>query len=281
MEATFTFTAQDCIQMRKDVLKFYKSLIKPDEQIPNVIDEKEPWKDVVSDFQMLIYIYLLMEANREVERAEQVGGEFIRREAKQALNRYKKEYNSIRMYIPMDDPNFVCQYSDVDDALDEGVNRIVQQTYYPLLNNILKESAGIRSEIAQTEAHLITALCFAVISCEKGIIENHKVDSPACRRIGDRICTVAGYTTTVNNCFIKLDEKVLEKAVTDCMNVVTNVAQGTIEAIAEHANSIDLTAYVASADYTKSRFDEIVEKLAQYRKQRMKKAVTTIKHAKK
>lgn len=269
----FTFDTEDCIALRKAVLKFYSKMSGADMVVPNVVDAKRPEKDVVSDFQMLMYTYILMEANREVERAaeiemvvEHADGRkntvpVVRKESKVVLEAYRKSYKKIKAYLPMNDMAFVSQYADVDEAVSERVEKIVQQTYYPILNNGMKHSENMPSEVSQVMAHAITGMCLAIMACEKGMCENHRVPSGVLKHLSDRICRFAASINQVNKTDTTYSTDDLAKAVGDCMKVMVNVMNSAMNDIYERASQIDLGKYVEVADYTLEEFEKMVKKV--------------------
>lgn len=265
----FTFDTNDCIAMRHAVLRFYSGICGV-KTIPNVVDAKHPWEDVLSDFQMLIYLYMLMEAQREIDRAANItlpnGQKVIRKAAKPFLQYLRNDIKRIITFAPMNDIDFCSQYADIDEQVGERMQQLVTRTYYPLLNNMLHESREVVSEVAQVEAHLVTALCLAILACEKGMGGNHNVPCPVLFEVGNRICRLASATSLVNDAGIDFNTDQLEKTITATMNIVINLTNGTMEQLCRHAETLDLADYIAAAELTKDEFHRRVQQINQRRK---------------
>lgn len=255
----FTFDTADAIELRKQVLRFYEGLVG--RKIPNVIDEKDPYLDVANDFQLIMYIYLMIRANQQVEMADQMldanGKRIIKGDARNILQYYRNDYKRIAAYFPMNNVTFVSQYADVDEAIEESMERITQQTYYPMLNNILQSTENCNSELAQVTARLITAVCFMVMAVQTGMRDTHKVPCKLFSQIVDRLCRLTCYVVHANGADIMMNDKTLEENCQQCRTVVQNIAQPTMEAIQQHAMSLNLYHYVKQADYTLTQFREL------------------------
>lgn len=263
MTYNFTFDTAECIELRKQVLRFYGDLVG--RSIPNVIDEKEPWADVANDFQLIMYIYMMIHANWQVEQAAAMkdakGKRIIKGEACNILAYYRKDYQRIKAYFPMNNATFVSQYADVDEAMEDSMERLTQQTYYPMLNNILQSTKDCNSEVAQCCARLITAVCFMVMAVQTGMHDTHKVPSPLFKQIVDRLCRLTCYVVFANHSNILMNDKTLEDNCAACRNVMQNIAQPMMVAIQEHAKSLDLYHYVKQADLTMTQFRELKAKV--------------------
>lgn len=276
MTYNFTFNTADVVELRKQVLRFYGGIVG--KKIPNVIDEKEPWLDVVNDFQLVMYIYLMKHANYQVElvarmnyptmivrdktgKEIQVYRELVRGESKQILKYYRNDYKRISAYFPMNNVTFVSQYADVDEAMEDSMQRITDQIYYPLLNNMLKMTKDCNGLVAQATARMITAVCFMVMAVQTGMQNTHKVPSKQFENIVDRLCRLTCYIVGCNHVDICMDDKTLEENCKNTQNVVQNITKPMMEAIQDHAKSINLYHYVKAADYTLSQFEEMKTKV--------------------
>lgn len=256
----FSFDIADAIELRKQVLTFYSNMCG--KNAPNVVNEKEPWLDVMSDWQCLMYMYLMNQANEQIQIAETMtnekGKRLISGEAKNMLTYYKRDYQQIRAYFPINNMTWLSQYAEVMELMEDRIKKITEQTYYSMLQTIYKATKDADSCVSQCTARMITGLVLMVMSLEKGMYAAHNVRSIKFTHVINRMCRLVCWTVSKNNANIAMDDDLLAKHCETASQVVINIAQPLLDAIGEHARSMNMYHYVKSADYTLSEYNQLV-----------------------
>lgn len=272
MDYNFTFTTDDCIKARQAVMRFCNAAIPSNgRKVPNCIDDKDPYKDVISDFQTIMYIQFICLG---MEQAKLAQTELpMRHKAKQFHTQMLRCWESVRRIIPLNDITFVSLYADVDDVIYDRLTTLATQTYYTICNSMLQCTHNANSEQVHALARLTAGYIFTEMGISMGLQKAHNVDTRQLIQLPNSIMRLTSAIIHEQQKDVKLDDGTLEKAVDDAMKIVINTCQPILEAVGEHAQKLDLAPYVATADITLTNLNKIVAA----RKRAMTKKVSTIK----
>lgn len=250
MEDKITFNTQDCIMIRKAILKFFNGMIT--DEVVNAVNDKNPALSVSYDFVALIFMNMLYRANAEIEAASSIeieGKPIFNHKAKQYLQFYRNSWEKIRINIPMNDNHFLVAYSDLDDQLSDMMDKLVIQTYYPILNDLMKLNPKVDSSLLQCLAHLLTGDLFAGMAIEHGFKNTLKYKSAVLSDMLRKIERLGCYLPHIH-AYIDLAEDCLRNKVEVCEAVISNHIQPVLHQILDQAEQMDLQDYVNSIDST-------------------------------
>lgn len=275
---TLDFTTEDCIHFRQVVLDFYNGI--EGARRKNVISTEHPAEDVVGDVQLMMYIALLYRGHEEMEKAiAEVmpdGLPVIRKQAKPWIGYYRKTWQSIARHIPVNDVTFICGYAQIDELIGDALEKLMQKTYYPILNSLLKETPNVDSAILRTLAHGITSLTFTVLGVQCGMKDGHNVVSDLLDKIYKCTVNLISCLPSLWQRTITLNDATIESIERTCKVAVVNITNPILEGVFLYAQSLDLTEYVAKRDISL----EDIKQWRDVRATQIKRAVMNIGHKK-
>lgn len=274
MDISFNFNTDDCIRARKAVIQFCNSCLPFNgKSVVNCIDDKEPYKDVLSDFQTIMYIQFICIG---INQAQQAHNELpMRHKSKQLHSQMLRCMQMVKQSIPFNDLTFVSLYSDVDDVIYDKLNTLATQIYYTISNSMLKHTENAKSEQVHALARLTVGFIFAEMGITWGFKHAHNLDTRRLVQLPNSMMRLTSAIIHEQQKRVMLDEAQLDKTVNDAILVVANTANPILEAVAEYAETLDLTAYVDSAEVKLTRMRELIAA----RKKAEKKVVTNLKRA--
>lgn len=276
MDISFNFNTEDCIRARKAVIRFCNaSLPATGKSVINCIDDKEPYKDVLSDFQTIMYIQFICIGINEAQKAQQELP--MRHKSKQLHTQMVRCCDIVRRGIPFNDLTFVSLYSDVDDVIYDKLNTLATQIYYTISNSMFQYTANANSEQVHALARLTAGFIFAEIGIGFGLRKAHNLDTRKLVHLPNSMMRLTTAIIHEQQQSVRLDEALLEKTVDDAILTVTNTCKPILEAVFEYAKTLDLTAYVQSAEVTLTRMKQLIEA----RKKAEKKVITNLKRLRK
>lgn len=248
--ARLDFTVQDCIHFRQVVLDFYNGI--EGARRKNVISTEHPAEDVVGDVQLMMYIALLYRGHEEMEKAiaETMpdGLPVIRKQAKPWIGYYRKTWQSIARHIPVNDVTYICGYAQIDELIGDALEALMQKTYYPILNSLLKETPDVDSAILRVLAHGITSLTFTVLAVQCGMKDGHHVYSDLLDKLYKCTVNLIACLPSLWNRTITMNDDTLASIERTCKVAVVNITNPILEGVYLYAGNLDLTDYVERRD---------------------------------